>query len=149
VAVHLSSCHKKWPAIFCNYYLYGPVQKITILVSAHLRSRYQKARWSLVSIVLSQSLLIIYYLYQLVSSPILVSATVISRYQYWIQGVNSRSSSGKNTYTYIIYYKYINKTNLPPFSCLKNSLHMQPIRSQVIVLINLFNTIFKTLKWLI
>jgi hypothetical protein len=84
VAAHLSSRHKKWPAIFHNCY---PVPKITILVSAHLRDRYQKARRSLVSVVLRQPLLIMYYWYHLVSPPILVSATVISRYQYWIQGV--------------------------------------------------------------
>jgi hypothetical protein len=60
-----------------------------------------------------------------------------------------------------IYYKYINETHGPLISSVKNSLHMQTIRvishslymqtvqlsSQVIVqLINLFNTIFKTLK---
>jgi hypothetical protein len=48
-----------------------------------------------------------------------------------------------------IYYKYINQTSLPPFSCLKYSLHMQAIQlsSPVIVqLIHLFNTISKTLK---
>jgi hypothetical protein len=96
VAAHLSSRHKKWPAIFCNCYLYGPVPKITILMSAHLRGRYQKACQSLVSIVLRQPLLIIYYWYRLVSPPILVSTTVTRWYQYWIQGVtiDHFSSSG-------------------------------------------------------
>jgi hypothetical protein len=87
VAAHLSTHHKKWAAIFRNCYLYGPVQKITILVSAHLRGRYKKAHRSLISVVLRPPLLIIYYWYRLVSPPILVSATVTSRYQYWIQGV--------------------------------------------------------------
>jgi hypothetical protein len=87
VVAHLSSRHKKWPAIFHNCYLYGPVQKITILVSAHLRGRYQKTCQSLISVVLRQPLLIIYYWYRLISPPILVSATVTSGYQYWIQSI--------------------------------------------------------------
>jgi hypothetical protein len=79
---HLNSCHKKWPVIFHNCYLYGPVSKITKLLSTHLRGRYQKAHRSLISDILRQPLLIIYYWYRLVSSPILVSATVTRRYQY-------------------------------------------------------------------
>jgi hypothetical protein len=87
VVAHLNNRHKKWPAIFRNCYLYGPVPKITILKSAHLRGRYQKARRSLVSIVLTRPLLIIDYWYRRVSPPILISAIVTSRYQYWIQCV--------------------------------------------------------------
>jgi hypothetical protein len=78
-------------------------------MSAHLRGQYQKAHRSLVSVILRQLLLIIQYWYRLVSPPILVSATITSRYQYWIQGVTIDHISSSVSLFFNLFFMYLLK----------------------------------------